>query len=161
MDPEDPFMDNLRASIIAVGRIKSGPERTLIDGYLKRLPWDVTIREVEERRPITGAERQAREAELLMAAIPDGALVVALHERGRTMTSPDFANTLADWREHRSDHIVFLIGGADGFAPEALARADVKLSLGVMTWPHALARAMLVEQLYRAHTILKGHPYHK
>ncbi len=154
-------MDHLRITIIAVGRLKSGPEKALIDGYLKRLPWSVTIAEVDERRPIKGTERQAREAELLLAAIPEGALVVALDEGGKSLDSTAFANGLADWREHRSDHLVFLIGGADGFAPAVRARADVQLSLGAMTWPHALARVMLVEQLYRAYTILKGHPYHK
>lgn len=154
-------MDNLRITIIAVGRLKAGPETSLIDSYLKRLPWPVTIRQVDERRPIKGAERQAREAELIRGAIPEGALVVALDERGKVYDSPQFAEALADWREHRSDHIVFLIGGADGFAPGIRDRADVKLALGPMTWPHALARVMLVEQIYRAYTILKGHPYHK
>lgn len=154
-------MDNLRITIIAVGRLKTGPEKALVDDYLARLPWSVTIREVEERRPIKGTERQSREADLLTGSIPDGALVIALDERGKPHTSPGFAAMLADWRTNRSDHLVFLIGGADGFAPEVLARADARVSLGTMTWPHALARAMLVEQLYRAHTILKGHPYHK
>lgn len=154
-------MDNLRVTIVAVGRLKSGPEQALIDGYLARLPWAVTIREVEERRPIKGAERQAREADLLLAAVPEGAMLIALDERGRAVTSPDFAALLADWRETLSDHLAFVIGGADGFDPRVIDKARARISLGVLTWPHALARVMLAEQIYRAHTILKGHPYHK
>ncbi|RMF08336.1 MAG: 23S rRNA (pseudouridine(1915)-N(3))-methyltransferase RlmH [Alphaproteobacteria bacterium] len=151
----------MRITIIAVGRLKSGPETSLMDGYLKRLPWPVNIVEVDERRPIKGPERQAREAELILGALPDGAMTIALDEQGKTYDSPGFAAALAHWRQHRSDHLAFLIGGADGFAPEIKSRADHKVSLGAMTWPHALARVMLVEQLYRAHTILSGHPYHK
>lgn len=147
-------------TIIAVGRLKSGPEASLIGEYRKRLPWNVTIQEVEERRPITGPERQAREADLILAAIPAGAELVALDERGKSMPSAAFAAFVGDCRD-QGRPLAFVIGGADGLHQRVRDRAARLLSFGPMTWPHAFARVMLVEQLYRAHTILTGHPYHK
>ncbi|HEY8352967.1 MAG TPA: 23S rRNA (pseudouridine(1915)-N(3))-methyltransferase RlmH [Sphingomonadales bacterium] len=147
-------------SIIAVGRLKSGPEAALVAEYLKRLPWNVAIHEVEERRPITGPERQSREADLILAAIPAQAEVIALDERGKSMASADFAAFLGVRRD-AGRHLAFVIGGADGLHQRVRDRASRLLSFGPMTWPHAFARVMLVEQLYRAHAILAGHPYHK
>lgn len=150
----------MEITIVAVGRLKAGPEQTLIASYLKRLPWPVRILEVEERRPIIGPERQAREAELILAAIPPNAIVIALDERGPALSSASFAKALEQWRD-MARPVAFLLGGADGFAASVRSRADRLQSFGPMTWPHAFARVMLVEQLYRAHTILTGHPYHK
>lgn len=150
----------MELTIIAVGRLKSGPEAALIAEYRKRLPWALTIHEVEERRPITGPERQAREADLILGAIPDGAEVVALDERGRPMASTKFAEFVGDCRD-QGRPLAFVIGGADGLHQRVRDRAGRLLSFGPMTWPHAFARVMLVEQLYRAHAILTGHPYHK
>ena len=147
-------------AIVAVGRLKSGPERALVDTYIKRIPWPIAEIEVEERRPLAGPERMAREAELLLKAIPDGALVVALNATGRVLSSDAFAKKLNLWRE-TGQAGAFIIGGADGLAPAILARAEDSLSLSAMTWPHALARVLLAEQIYRAHAILTGHPYHK
>lgn len=147
-------------AIVAVGRLKSGPERTLIDTYIKRTPWPITEIEVEERRPLTGPERMAREGELLLKAIPEGALVITLDSGGRALSSDSFAKKLETWLESRRV-LAFVIGGAEGLSPSVLARADETLSLSAMTWPHALARVLLSEQLYRAHAILSGHPYHK
>jgi 23S rRNA (pseudouridine1915-N3)-methyltransferase len=147
--------------IIAVGRLKAGPLKELCDEYRRRLPFPVDIREVEERRPISGTERKAREGELLLAALPKGALVVALDERGKAHDSAGFARQFAAWREQSGDNLAFAIGGADGLAPAVLEKAAARLAFGTMTWPHLLARAMLLEQLYRAHTILTGHPYHR
>lgn len=147
-------------AIVAVGRLKSGSERTLIDTYIKRIPWPIAEIEIEERRPLTGRERTAREGDLLLQAIPEGALVVALDSAGRTLTSNAFAKKLEAWRAS-GRVLAFVIGGAEGLSPPVLARADETLSLSAMTWPHALARVLLAEQLYRAHAILSGHPYHK
>jgi 23S rRNA (pseudouridine1915-N3)-methyltransferase len=148
-------------AIIAAGRLKAGPLKELCDDYRRRLPLPVDIREVEERRPLSGAERKAREGELLLAALPKGALAVALDERGQALDSAAFARQFAAWRERSGDNLAFIIGGADGLAPAVLEKAAARLALGTMTWPHLLARAMLLEQLYRAHTILTGHPYHR
>jgi 23S rRNA (pseudouridine1915-N3)-methyltransferase len=150
----------MKLHLVAVGRLKSGPERALMNDYLKRLPWPLTETEVEERRPLEGPQRQMREGELLLKAVPPAALLVALDAGGVMLSSQAFAEKLAAWQDQGRD-VAFVIGGADGHAPDVLARADFKLSLGAMTWPHALARVLLVEQLYRAHAILAGHPYHK
>lgn len=150
----------MELTIIAVGRLKSGPEAALIAEYRKRLPWPLSIQEVEERRPITGPERQAREADLILGALPDGAEIVALDERGRPMASTKFAEFVGDCRD-QARPLAFVIGGADGLHQRVRDRAGRLLSFGPMTWPHAFARVMLVEQLYRAQAILTGHPYHK
>lgn len=147
-------------TIVAVGRLRSGPEHDLISAYLKRLPWTLRITEVEERRPIVGPERQAREADLILSALPAGAVVVALDERGKTLSSKDFSEKIVGWRD-AAKPVAFIIGGADGLHDSVRARADLLLGLGPMTWPHAFVRVMLAEQVYRAWTIASGHPYHK
>src|SRR5690606_29960659 len=116
--------------------------------------------ELEERRPIVGPERQAREADLILAAIPNGAQLIALDERGKPMASTAFARLVGDCRDEGRP-LAFVIGGADGLHQRVRDRANRLLGFGPMTWPHAFARVMLVEQLYRAHAILTGHPYHK
>ena len=155
----------LRLVLCAVGRLRRGPEKALVDDYAARLakvgrqislgPLDV--REVEDRR----GGGPAAEAALLSGAIPDGAALVALDERGRQLSSPDLAGRLADWRDGGRREACFVIGGADGLDPALPARADLVLGLGPMVWPHMLVRAMLAEQLYRAATILAGTPYHR
>jgi 23S rRNA (pseudouridine1915-N3)-methyltransferase len=158
----------MKLRILAVGRAKSGPEATLIAEYGRRLQWTLAIEEVEERRPLSGPELKAREAELLVQALEKGAskgsgrrVLVAMDERGRQFGSRDFAQKLGAWRDQGVAEIAFVIGGADGLAESLRRRADLTLSLGQMTWPHMLARAMLVEQIYRAQQILAGHPYHR
>ncbi len=117
------------------------------------------LREVEDKRGPTG--RVAREADLLLSALPKGATVVALDERGKALSSVELAHRLARWRDEGAGDIAFAIGGADGLDDAVRARADLVLSLGAMTWPHLMVRAMLAEQLYRAQQILAGHPYHR
>jgi 23S rRNA (pseudouridine1915-N3)-methyltransferase len=151
----------MRILIAAVGRQKPGPLKDLERHYAERIHWALTIREVEERRPLPPAELKEREAAVLLAAVPKGAVVVALDERGAALTSAGFADRLRQWREGGASDLAFLIGGADGLAASAVDRADFVLSLGTMTWPHLLARGMLLEQIYRAQQILAGHPYHR
>jgi 23S rRNA (pseudouridine1915-N3)-methyltransferase len=150
----------MRLVIAAVGRAKPGPHLELQRLYAGRLQWPLALVEVEERRKLGPAERQAREGELLLAKVPAGAVVVALDERGTTLSSAAFAKKLAGWRDRGVD-VAFLIGGADGHADAVRTRADFTLALGAMTWPHLLVRGMLLEQLYRAQQILAGHPYHR
>ncbi len=151
----------MRLLVAAVGRAKPGPERALYDHYVRRLAWPLALKEVEEKRPLGTPERMAREAELLLAAVPAGAVVVALDERGRDLGSEDFAARLGGWRDDGRADIAFLIGGADGHHESVRARADLLLSFGKLTWPHMLVRGMLAEQLFRAQCILSGHPYHR
>lgn len=151
----------MRVLITAVGRLKPGPLKDLERLYADRITWPLVIKEVEERRTATPAELKEREAALLLAAVPRGATVVALDERGLALSSVAFAERLRGWRDSGVADLVFLIGGADGLAEELRQRAGLVLSLGAMTWPHFLARGMLLEQLYRAQQILAGHPYHR
>ena len=155
----------MRVHICAVGRLRSGPERALIDDYLTRFDrtgralglGPCTLHEVEDKK---GGGMKA-EAALLDRALPAGAVIVALDERGKLLSSPEFSDKLAGWRDMGRGDLAFVIGGADGIDPALRARADFKLSFGKMVWPHMLARVMLTEQLYRAASILAGTPYHR
>ncbi|MGH6962722.1 MAG: 23S rRNA (pseudouridine(1915)-N(3))-methyltransferase RlmH [Dongiaceae bacterium] len=153
----------MRILIAAVGRARAGPERDLFEVYRGRLHWPVAVKEVEERRPLATAERVAREGALLLAALPKrgDVAVVALDERGASLSSGELAKKMGAWRDRGVAELAFLIGGADGHGAAVRERADLVLSLGAMTWPHLLVRAMLAEQLYRAQQILAGHPYHR
>jgi len=154
----------MRIHICAVGRLRTGPQRTLIDDYLTRfdrlgrnLGFDrAEIIEIDSK---TGSS--VVEAKLLSKACPQQALICTLDERGRTMTSPDFAALLANWRDDGQNDVAFIIGGADGLDATLRAQADFSLSFGAMVWPHMLVRVMLAEQLYRAAGILAGTPYHR
>ena len=155
----------MRLRICAVGRLRAGAERDLVDDYLARVNrtgrtlglGPLEISEIDDRK----GGGMAGEAALLQRAIPAGNTVCALDERGKTVTSPEFARMLSRWRDQGSNGVSFLIGGADGLEPGLRAGADARLSLGKMVWPHMLARVMLCEQLYRAATILAGSPYHR
>jgi len=151
----------VKLTILAIGRARAGPEKTLFDDYLKRLPWPVELKEMEVKKALPPAEKQKRESALLLAAVPDGAVVVALDEFGKDIGSAGLAKRLGHWQDEGRRDVAFLIGGADGHADDVTQRADLTLAMGRMTWPHMLARVMLAEQLYRAWSILTGHPYHR
>ena len=119
------------------------------------------IIELEEKRRLPPAELKAREAELILAALPAGARLIVLDQRGAEWTSREFADRLRAWRDGGAASLAFAIGGAEGLGSAVIDRADAVLSLGAMTWPHLLVRGMLLEQLYRAQQILAGHPYHR
>ena len=155
----------MRVTICAVGRLRKGPERNLYDDYLTRFDrtgralalGPATLVEVEDKK----GGGMAAEAALLDRAVPSGALLCTLDERGDVISSPTFANRLAGWRDQGRQDLAFVIGGADGIDPDLRARADASLSFGKMVWPHMLVRVMLAEQLYRAASILAGGPYHR
>jgi 23S rRNA (pseudouridine1915-N3)-methyltransferase len=148
--------------------MKQGPERELVARYLERAqgsgkPLALTgfdVAELPESRASSAAARKTDEAKALRAALPEG-IVVALDERGRSQGSEAFAKQLARWRDDGRPAVSFVIGGADGLDPAFAAGADLTLSFSPLTWPHQLVRIMLAEQLYRATTILSGHPYHR
>jgi 23S rRNA (pseudouridine1915-N3)-methyltransferase len=158
----------LRIVIAAIGRMKQGPERELVARYLERArqsgkPLALTgfeVVELAESRASSAATRKTEEAKALRATLPDG-IVVALDEDGKTQTSEAFARQLGRWRDDGRPAVSFVIGGADGIDPDFFAEADLTLSFSPLTWPHQLVRIMLAEQLYRATTILSGHPYHR
>ncbi len=154
----------MKVTIAAVGRLRKSPELTLIEDYLERFGkadrafglGPAFVVEVEDKKNL-GMEA---EAALLERALPAGAVVVTLDERGALLSSPEFAEKLAGWRDGGRD-VAFVIGGADGIAPALRAKADFSISFGKMVWPHMLVRVMLAEQIYRAGQILAGTPYHR
>lgn len=151
----------MRLEIVAVGRARAGPEHALYESYVRRIRWDLTLREVEEKRPLPAEQLREREGELILSAIPRGAALLALDEGGRSYRSAAFARLLADIRDEGRACTVFAIGGAEGLSIPVRDRADLLISFGRQTWPHMLVRAMLAEQIYRAQQILAGHPYHR
>ncbi len=152
-------------TIAAIGRLKAGPERELFDRYMgraeaagRKLGLTFAVRESPESRAASSEARRLEEAAVLLKAATGK--LVALDERGRNLTSVAFAGQLARWRDSGAG-VTVAIGGADGHGAGLLERADLRLAFGEMTWPHQIVRAMLAEQLYRAVTILSGHPYHR
>jgi len=151
----------LKITIACIGRAGRGPERELYEHYAGRIRWPLALRELDERKKLPPAELVRREGELLLGAVPDKAVVVALDRRGKALDSEGFAQRLGRWRDDGVAELAFLIGGADGHGESLLKQASLVLSFGAMTWPHLLARAMLAEQIYRAQQMLAGHPYHR
>jgi 23S rRNA (pseudouridine1915-N3)-methyltransferase len=158
----------VRLTILAVGRLKAGPERELYERYAERIAAAgkgvgiaLALREFTESRAGSAAARVAEETAALAAALPDGAPLIALDSTGKSITSEAFAERIARWRDAGAREIAMVIGGPDGLARSLVDRAELTLAFGAMTWPHQLVRVMLVEQVYRAVTILSGHPYHR
>jgi len=150
--------------MIAIGRLKPGPELSLVEDYANRLKpapaqlGPLGVIEIDERK---GERSIVQSVETAIAGLAAGTRLIALDERGEHMTTRQFADQLAAWRDQGVPEVGFLIGGPDGLDDGLLRKAERKLSLGRMTWPHRLARAMLAEQLYRAASLLAGHPYHR
>jgi 23S rRNA (pseudouridine1915-N3)-methyltransferase len=159
----------MRLLIAAIGKLKQGPQRDLFAHYLGRAEASgrklrlspLNVIEVAESKAATARARMQAEARTLLAKIPAAHKLICLDPGGEPISSEAFARLLAKYRDDGADGTTFAIGGADGLAKEALAKAAKVLSLGPMTLPHGLARVVLAEQLYRAATILAGHPYHR
>ena len=159
----------MRIVVAAVGRLKKGPETELSERYRKRAVQtgrqlglrDIDIIEIRESRAADASKRMLEESIALATVIPKDAAVVLLDPRGQNVDSAGLASHIATWRANGRPAIVFLIGGADGLAATVCEKAELRLSFGTVTWPHQLVRVMLLEQLYRATTILTGHPYHR
>lgn len=159
----------MKVGICAVGRMKAGPEKELADRYFDRfakagpaLGFEHSgLFEIPESSAAGVEERRRDEALRLRSGFPSGSVLVVLDERGKSISSEVFASKLAAWRDSGNKHCALLIGGPDGHDPSMRDEASLLLSFGSMTWPHQLARIMLAEQLYRAVTILSGHPYHR
>ena len=159
----------MRIIVAAVGRLKKGSETELVERYRKRasqtgrnLGWrDVEIIEIRESRADDANKRMLEESIALANIIPPGAAVALLDPAGENLDSASFADRLAKFRRDDRPATVFAIGGADGLAPSLRDKAALRISFGAATWPHQLVRVLLLEQLYRAATILTGHPYHR
>jgi 23S rRNA (pseudouridine1915-N3)-methyltransferase len=159
----------MRLVVVSIGRLKQGPERELAERYRERFDdigrklgfRGLEIHEIPESRARDAATRMAEEAAAITAAIPDKSVLVALDERGDNLGSEAFAKHLGHWRDDTVANTVFAIGGADGLSPDLRRRAKLRIAFGSATWPHQMVRVMLLEQIYRAATILAGHPYHR
>ncbi len=159
----------MRVVIAAVGRLKQGPERELAASYRKRAETtgrplgfrDIEVIEIRESRAHDVERRRVEELIAIANVIPEAAVVIALDEHGENLDSPALAGLLREWRAEDRAAACFIVGGADGLAPSLIERAQLRLAFGKATWPHQLVRIMLLEQLYRAGTILAGHPYHR
>lgn len=159
----------MRIMVIAVGRLKQGPERELADRYATRFDdagrklgfRGLEVRELPESRARDTATRIVEEAAAIAALMPEKSVLVALDEHGESIDSSAFARHLGRWRDESIANAIFVIGGADGLSPELQRKAKLRLAFGKATWPHQLVRVLLLEQIYRAATILAGHPYHR
>ncbi|MDQ0997247.1 23S rRNA (pseudouridine1915-N3)-methyltransferase [Phyllobacterium ifriqiyense] len=159
----------MRISVFAVGRMKSGPERELADRYLDRFKKTgaslglefSSVTEIVESRAQQADLRKQEESAQLLKALDAGGVLVLLDERGKTMASDVFASSIAKFRDEGKRQLLLAIGGPDGHDAALRERADLVLALGAMTWPHQIVRILVAEQLYRATTILSGHPYHR
>jgi len=156
-----PWEGRLRILVAAVGRAGQGIEARLYEHYRARLAWPLALKEVALKGALPPAREKEKEGELLLAAAAKAEKLVALDAQGEELTSEALAGRLGRFRDGGVKTLAFLIGGAHGLAPSLLARADLVLALGRVTWPHLLVRGLLLEQLYRAQQILAGHPYHR
>ncbi|MDO9416721.1 23S rRNA (pseudouridine(1915)-N(3))-methyltransferase RlmH [Pararhizobium sp.] len=159
----------MRIDLFAIGRLKAGPEKELAARYLDRFAKTgpavglelARVVEVAESKASNAETRKREEAVLLEKNLPDGGVLILLDERGKALDSQGFANLLGTIRDSGKRNLLIAIGGADGLDPSLHQKADVIVCLGTMTWPHQLVRILITEQLYRAVTILSGHPYHR
>jgi 23S rRNA (pseudouridine1915-N3)-methyltransferase len=159
----------MRVLVAAVGRLKAGPDRELAERYRDRAAKlgralgvrDIEIIEVRESRAREAARRMTEEAIALVSLIPDRAVAILLDSHGENASSDSLAGRLRGWRDGAREAVCFIVGGADGLGPSLHDRADLVIAFGSATWPHQLVRIMLMEQIYRAMTILSGHPYHR
>jgi len=159
----------MRVVVAAVGRLKQGPERELAERYRKRAAEagrsaglnSIDVIEIKESRAGDATRRMVEESIAIANIIPERAVTVILDARGKSISSAAFAGRLQEWRQQNKPAVVFIIGAADGLAPSLREKASLAISFGTATWPHQLVRVMLLEQLYRAVTILSGHPYHR
>lgn len=144
----------IKIEIIACGRLRQSPLLDVWDDYKKRMNWAVSLHEIESKNA------QDLEQKLLDKIRPD-AFTIVLDERGKALSSRDFAGKLDDLLAGGMNNIQFIIGEADGLPPAVKQKADLLLAFGIQTWPHMLVRIMLIEQIYRAQQIIAGHPYHR
>jgi 23S rRNA (pseudouridine1915-N3)-methyltransferase len=155
--------------LVGVGRLKPGPERDLVARYAERCSASgrnigftaFEMREIDESRARRPEDRKAEEAASILGLLPAQTKTICLDERGRALSSEDFAQKLGDWRDSGAGSCALVIGGPDGLDGSLREKADLTLAFGAMTWPHQIVRALAAEQIFRAITILSGHPYHR
>lgn len=150
----------MKITVITVGKSRKSKYADLLKEYSGRIRWNLEIQEIESRSPSPQIQ-QKEECEKILSLLQSDKYVIAMDQRGKSISSPDFANKINQLQNEAIPHIVFVIGGSEGLNEEIRNRANFLMSFGHQTWPHMLARTMLLEQIYRAQQILSGHPYHK
>lgn len=153
----------MRITILSIGKFENSPHKAVFENYLKRLKWKVELRELELKNAqnLSVAKIKEGEGDLILKALKPSSKLIALDEKGKQFGSLAFAKMLADFAVDGDSDLTFVIGGSDGLSSEVLQKAHLKISFGMMTFPHLMVRAILMEQLYRAQSIIAGHPYHR
>ena len=151
----------MKVLIAAIGKAKpSSPQQQLYIDYVKRIPWKIECKEFDIKTP-DATQRKIKEAEALLSACSGYEYIIALDEKGTNLSSREFSQNLGNWQKEGVSSFAFIIGGADGLNESIIRKAKLTWSFGRVTWPHMLVRALLAEQLYRAHSVISGHPYHR
>ena len=153
----------MKITILSIGKFDKSPFRELFEYYLKRLKWKIELREIEFKNTKSFEESKIKQEEgvLLLKNLHNFSKIIVLDERGKQFSSPEFANILENFNVSGDSNIAFIIGGAFGLSEEVKNKADILLSISKMTLPHLMVRGFLIEQIYRASTIISNHPYHK
>ncbi len=153
----------MRITILSIGKFENSPHKAVYENYLKRLKWKVDLRELELRNSqnLSVEKIKESEGELILKALRPNSKLILLDEKGKQFASRDFAKLISNYALNGDSDLTFVIGGADGLSTELLKKNHLKISFGLMTLPHLMVRSVLVEQLYRAQTIISGHPYHR
>ena len=152
----------MKITIISIGKFsKNDPNFELFLKYQQRLPWKVELKELEVKGSLQGEFLKAKEADLLLDNVLNSSKIIALDEKGKQLSSQEFASSIQNFANCGNSNLAFLIGGADGLSEKVKKRADLILSFSKMTFPHLMIRSFLTEQIYRAYTIINHHPYHR
>lgn len=153
----------MKITIISIGKFENSPHRATFETYLKRLKWTIELKEFEAKngKNLAPAQLKQVEAELILKAIKPGSITILLDEKGKQYSSIDFAKLLQNYGTNGNSHINFVIGGAFGLDEALKSKANGLISFSAMTFPHLMVRSILIEQLYRAESIINNHPYHK
>ncbi len=151
----------MRIVVVAIGLARGTPYQALYDDYAGRLSWPIELKEIKPKSALPAASARLEEGRAILGALPKDTQLIALDRMGEALGSEALASRLRNWQDGGLKTLGFAIGGAEGLDEAVLQAVRLKISLGAMTWPHLLARVMLVEQLYRAASIIAGHPYHR
>lgn len=150
----------MNITILSIGRFKNNPQKEIFETYVNRLPWNIALKELEVKSAVTGEVLKQKEGELLLSAAANSAKIILLDERGKNLSSKEFAEQISNFQDN-GQNLTFIIGGASGVSEEVKRKANLILSLGKLTFPHMMVRSILAEQLYRAYSIINNHPYHR
>lgn len=153
----------MRVTILSIGKFENSPHKAVYENYLKRIKWKVELKEMDVKNSnnLSAEVKKREEGELLLKALKPGSKLIVCDENGKQFKSRDFAKLLSEFANRGDSDITFVIGGSDGLSEEILKKAALKISFGLATMPHLMVRSVLIEQLYRAESIIAGHPYHR